>query len=655
MALRILGEHPLAKDATGRLLSRIGTIFPADRVLVTIPGTHATQRIIYCEAVNKDLTEKGLPKLTDAEESALWMNAVDLIMDSDAIQIRPAVDNMPLAFEADEVLQEIVPKHAIHFLYVRNTEVYNSIKRRGECWRITPLPRSRAEMTELIDSSKIRIEGREIYYYNRLTGSRYLTCQEFAKLGKLSLTELRKHLMEIAEYSGRFNRLQEPEIAFFMAGDRFTSADFQAYDFEAMSGPDLEFAHTKLYRQFEDAVPEEFRDDDRVNASWRNQMYAALIRCEDDDEQVSEERLLGLASEFFMQIHWLPGGRIEDGELILDSIFDAKIDAEAYPEVEQLRDEKSRGFILNFVREFGDLEYVNVGRVIGSLALGGRRALYGRRDVYVAVVKRRDIPAEGVYIMRLQKWGIREHLDNHKTLLDAVYEAEGYTEYILDRRLGCRQLGMNLPPRVSVRRLMERYDGLQAGLRNALIWCCYFQRDYIDGIASDKIPNVCFGNEIYALRFAQLLGRAAAVNMIVGRADTTNKVLFDDGDEVVIHDHDCLPVDIVVADHTGTFADYFSPLADLAIHYAVPINRRVEFVANAAKFVEVYLNAFEARFIAIQQEYWRRRRAFDNLFKHQSSDGQGNLSHRWSQLLSRLDHSKPREIREQIQKHIRLP
>ena len=45
----------------------------------------------------------------------------------------------------------------------------------------------------------------------------------------------------------------------------------------------------------------------------------------------------------------------------------------------------------------------------------------------------------------MQKWGIREHLDEGKRLLDAIIQSEEYTEYILDRRLGCRQLGMNLP------------------------------------------------------------------------------------------------------------------------------------------------------------------------------------------------------------------
>ena len=65
------------------------------------------------------------------------------------------------------------------------------------------------------------------------------------------------------------------------------------------------------------------------------------------------------------------------------------------------------------------------------------------------------------------------------------------------------------------------------------IWSTYFQRDYIRGIASDKIPACRFEDPAYALQFARLLGRAAAPNMIVGRCDLNGQVLFDDGDEVV--------------------------------------------------------------------------------------------------------------------------
>ena len=67
-----------------------------------------------------------------------------MIIEDDSILIRPDPDRMQLAYDADETLQEIVPKHKIKFLYVLNEKIRKAIEQRGECWRITPaahLPR----------------------------------------------------------------------------------------------------------------------------------------------------------------------------------------------------------------------------------------------------------------------------------------------------------------------------------------------------------------------------------------------------------------------------------------------------------------------------------------------------------------------------------
>ena len=58
--------------------------------------------------------------------------------------------------------------------------------------------------------------------------------------------------------------------------------------------------------------------------------------------------------------------------------------------------------------------------------------------------------------------------------------------------------------------------------------------------------------------------------MIVGRCDLQGRVVFDDGDEVVIENEHGLPVEIVVADQMGTFADYRTELE----HFAARICRR---------------------------------------------------------------------------------
>ena len=322
MALKIIGQHPLARDDNGKLKSRIGTIFPRRSTIITLGGIHATQRMAFLDLLNEERQQQGQPVLTREEVTEEWENAVDLVTEGDTVLIRPDPHNMPLAFKADELLQEIVPKHRIKFLYVLNEKVRKAIKRRGECWRITPLPKSRAEMIQMIAAAKMCIDGREIYYYSQFLGTRLLTCQEFAALAELDDAQLRQHLLEIAQFAGAANRLGSPEIRFFMADGTFSAADLAGLDLAAMDDRQLRQTHAELAQQFADAVSPEFRRDDPDDMNWRKAMYALLLGQE--DAAVSEESLLGLSSEFFMQIQWLPGARIEEGELIFDPIFEAK-------------------------------------------------------------------------------------------------------------------------------------------------------------------------------------------------------------------------------------------------------------------------------------------------------------------------------------------
>ena len=171
--------------------------------------------------------------------------------------------------------------------------------------------------------------------------------------------------------------------------------------------------------------------------------------------------------------------------------------------------------------------------------------------------------SEILQIIRMQKWGVRERLDQGKDLLQAMIESEEYTEYILDRRLGCRQLGMNLSPRISTRKLTERYTGKQRQLEGITIWSPYFQRDYIRGFATARLPTDRLRNPDYAITLADLLGGAAAPNLIVGRSNISGQLIFDDGDEVVAEDTKGMPVDIIVADHTGTFGSFREDLTQL--------------------------------------------------------------------------------------------
>jgi hypothetical protein len=645
----IIGEHPLARDANGKLKSRIATVFPLGNSIVTLPGIHATQRCAYVDVLSRQRRDANLPPLGRHEEAREWQNSVDLVVEDNAILIRPDPENMDMAFRADELLQELVPKQRVKFLLVRNRNVQDAIKRRGECWRISTLPKTPDEMKRMIAASRIAIHGREMYYYSKATGTRYLTYESFSQLRGLDEPTLRQHLAEIRAFLGGVNRQGCPEVALFAAGPGCSKALFTGHDFDSLDATGLHAAYEELRQAFHNAVVPEFRSDDLDQIEWRKRMFAALIG--EDEKIVAPESLLGLSSEFFMQIEWLPGGRIVDGELIFDRVFDLA-DETRDPELLRLCDEKCRGFIFNFVREFGDLEYVNIGRVVSSLSFRG--VLPGRRDVYIAEIKQQGIPDEIVKIIRMQKWGIREHLDEGKRLLDAIIQSEEYTEYVLDRRLGCRQLGMNMPPQTTAKRISELYVGARRDMRDALIWSPYFERDYIRGMASDKIPPQRLADPAFALRLARLLGQAAAPNLIVGRCDLQDRVVFDDGDEVVIENDQGLPIDIMVAGQMGTFHDYRSDLSRFAAEYAAPVNRRLAFVADPDEFTTLYIDAFVARFSKIQLEYRKRTRAFDTLFKHRPRDEAGSFAYRWECVLARLRDAAPRQLGNLIREHFAI-
>ena len=646
----IIGEQPLAKDADGRLKSRIATVFPFADTIVTLPGIHATQRIAFLDLLQSKRQEQGQPPLSDEEQSALFDSAVDLVVEDQTILIRPDPSNMPLAFKADEVLQELVSKQRVKFLFVVNPKVREALKRRGECWRIASLPRSPEEMKLLIAGSRIGIGGREIYYFGKATGTRFLTCHEFAQLGTLDDEELRKYLLEIKTYCARTNRLGCPEVSFFAAGAAFSKATLAPHDFAALDAAGLRAAYLALRQAFQQEVRPELRRDDPEICAWRNAMTATVLG--QADQAIPEETLLGLSSEFFMQVEWLPGARIEQGELIFDPVMEERLEGVS-PEVQQTWLEKSRGFIFNAVREYGDLEYVNIGRIVGSLSK--RPAYHGRRDVYVIEMKQRDDPKQIVKIIRMQKWGVSENLDEGKDLLTAIRESDTYTEFILDRRLACRQIGMNIPARFTARKLPEIYRGPRADGPGILIRSPYFEREYVYGIATDKISPDRFQREEYALRFARHLGWTAAANIIVGRCQLNGRVVFDDGDEVLVEDADDLPLEILVADHTSTFVDYSTNLRRFAAEYATPINDRVAWVACPQSFADAYLDAFLERFCHIQNEYRQRKRAFDRLFKQQPRDPAGNFAERWEHVLDRLDRSDARELQQLIRENLVLP
>jgi len=640
-SMTLLGEPLFARRPDGRPVSNIVTVFPRYDALVTLAMPHAFQ----IEAFLQYQQRQGSTPLTPDEEQEIREDAVAAVIEGDVVQIRPDPQNMPLAFRADKLLQKQgVSKRRIGFLNVFNPQVRTALKRRGECWRIARLPTSRTEMKERILAAKTTLPGaagEALYYYNSTTGTRWLTCQEFSRLGELDDELLRRNLDEIRRFSARLNPNHRPEVAFYLADSSFTAESFAPCEFLAMGGQQLRGVYENLKDRFRQAVPAESHDDDLESGSWRHRMFSSLVS--EDNELVSEEVLLSLSAEFYMQIRWLPGGRIVNGELAFDELFEE--------EDQDPGEEKAHEFLYNLVRQYEDLEYVNIGEVVNSLSR--RSWAGGRREVYIAVLKRHSLPMETVSILRMQKWGVREHLNANVSLHAAHYLSDEYTEYILDRRFACRYLEMNIPKRVTARKICERVTAPWAPAQGYMIWSPYFERPYIPGIATDKLPRQRLRDPAYALAFARLLGEAAASNLIVGRCDGNKAVLFDDGDEVVVEKKG-LPIEIVIADQTGTFADFANQLKDLTPAYAEPVNKRVEQVPDPEAFARAYLEGFVEHFQSVQDKYRSRRRAFDALFKTRPYDEQGCFAYHWKMVLKRLDQSDPHELAALIEARFRI-
>src|SRR5207248_448072 len=108
MEITIIGPHPFERNAEGGLKSRVGTIFPRHRLLVTLPGVHASQRLLFIENLNQKRHAEGLSALDPAEEEREMAESADLFFEPEQILIRPDPSHMRLAFEADELLQNLV-------------------------------------------------------------------------------------------------------------------------------------------------------------------------------------------------------------------------------------------------------------------------------------------------------------------------------------------------------------------------------------------------------------------------------------------------------------------------------------------------------------------------------------------------------------------
>ena len=641
--MRIIGDRIFAKDAEGNALSRIGTIFFRTPGLVTKKGVHAMQRLMWIEEINSERAKQGRPAMTAEEEDAEMSESVDLIFTDDQVLIRPNPDRMDLAFRADEELQKLVSKRVIRFLNTSSAKVRAALRERGENWRMARQPISQEDMADLIDASKVPMCEKPIYYYNRLTGTRYITASGYNEVKNLPADEFRRQIDEIVAGLNKRNRVGHPEVDVFPPSTPIEiKKTFKALKPSGLDDAALRAACEKLALDWRMTLPPELRDETTVNFEWRNAMCHQLSQGPNETNAEEQELIAGISPEFYRQIEWLPGARIVNGEVIFDEIYDEAARTQD-PELLAMCDSRVKSFLFNTTRLFGKVIYINIGRIANSLA---RRPgeQHHRGNVYIMQYLEETMPAPKVLMIRLQKWGVAERLNEGKDLLQAILETDEYSDYILDRRLMCRQLGMDLPWRLGHGHFAEKYRGKNQ-YNGIAVRTPYFARAYVTGIASDKIPLAKYRNPAFAHRFAEQMGGAAAVDMIVGRrSSTTNEILFDTSYEVVRLGDDGLPRKVKVTDHAGSFVNYEQPYDEYVAAYAQAVKRRKAYVADYAGFAAAYVAGFRRRLEEVQASYRSHRAAFDELFSDRPYDTNGSGAYRWACALRRLDDCDPDRI-----------
>ena len=632
--MKVIGEKIFSKDAEGHLLSRIGTLFFRTPGLVTKKGIHAMQRIIWLEELAK------VKHLTPSEEEAEIAESVDLIFTDDQVLIRPNPDRMDLAFRADEVLQTMVSKLSIRFLNTSSEKVRAALRARGENWRMARQPISQEDMAALIGHARVAINEQPIYYYNHTTGTRFLTVGTYDEVKVLPSADFRRQVAEIVAGLNKRNRTGHPEIDIFPTVTPIeVKRTFRDLKVDELDDTALKAACAQIALDWRIALPAELRDESTDNFDWRNAMCHALTSGPNETAAEEQELVAGISPEFYRQIEWLPGARIEDDEVIFDPIYDEAARTQD-PELLALCDNRVKSFLFNTTRLFGRLHYINLGRIAASLA---RKPIAGDRrgHLYIMQYEEEGGTEPKVMMIRLQKWGVAEHLDEGKNLLQSILEADEYSDFILDRRLMCRQLGMNLPRHIGYGHFSEKYRGNNqyngVSLRSA-----YFVRNYVRGIASDKVPLAKYRNPAWAQKFAFLMGRAAATALIVGRRNSiTKEILFDQNYEVVQMGADGMPSDIRITDQAGSFVDYERPLNDFVSEYAAFATRRAKYVTEYPTFVAAYVEGFRRQLNETQTAYRTHRRAFDHLFADRPYDTNGSGAYRWACALRRLDACDP--------------
>ncbi len=633
-AITVIGDDLLCRTEQGAPANAIATVFPCHRLIVTGQGIHAMQIHRALEYLqNEQPEETGIDRI-----DAICRDAVALHVRNACIIIRTDPYRMERVFLADELLQEIYPRECIRFTGLHQAQVREALARRGEIWRFSSAPVHQTDFDQLIQNCRVRIGTDTLYYHNKHTGEHILTLAEFSKIKPLLRTapdQAALRIREILEFSRLINAQGYPEITFLVASDQAMEIQILEDVLQLLEKADpaadagAEALFDQLLTRFSQIAGPGLTSDDTHCDAWRLAMMSRLFNI---DEQTTSEWSLGLGPEFYLNIRWLSGARIIAGEAVFDPASDPRV----------------RRLILHFTSTRNDCISINVGRIESPLTERDRTG--EEREVYIVALERAG-GAKEIRHIRMSKWDVRHRLKKGIPLAQAVSETRKYRDYIIDRHTAARAL--RLP--------IVHYEEIciEDACDSDIIPVYYFERDYVPGVVTCRISPFLYEGDNFIIRLADLLGRAAADSLVLGRTDPrTGRLYFDDGDEVIQLDPGGIPCNLVMIETTGSFNDWTSPLTRWAAHcadqMAVHINRarRQEMAETACKAaVDAFSGGLESEIRRMQALLDDADAGLIHLFENRSGEW-GGIRCRWEGVLDRLRSAPVNSLRQMIEERL---
>ncbi len=338
---------------------------------------------------------------------------------------------------------------------------------------------------------------------------------------------------------------------------------------------------------------------------------------------------MGVSPEFHLNVRWLPGAGIVSGSPVFEP--------DASPRI--------RALIDHYRNRCSALVSVNLGSV--EWAQTSRDRSGEERAVYLATLGFGG-GWEEIRLLRCMKWDVQHRLKRGASLDWAIAETLQYRRYAADRLKAFTALGIPLPPYVEI----ELHEDIQ---HLGTIPVFFMDRPYVPGIVSEKIPPGLYAQPEFAVHLARLLGMSAAVSLVMGRAcPRSGHIFFDDGDEVIQFDDQGLPKRLVLAETTGSFMDFTTPLTSNLGHCLSHLARHLKLARRGGADQRELNSAVEAFTEALVLEMQRMQNllqanplALKLLYSDRSGEP-GGILHRWERILDRLESANLGEMRKVV-------